>query len=320
MANQHYGYPGSVNAAASAVWLPNVGAGQYCVVGANSGKVVTNSSGDRGLAVRAGTVVGDGILDIFETDTQLNLAAAGSGSRWDMVVLRRTWSATPGASTSVYTVIQGGPNPTLPTRLNNKGVQSDQPIALCRVQAGQSAVQEVVDLRVWAHNGGSYAVHDLVRNYLDEPGTELTIVNKQWIRKVNPSATSNTLEWVEGPGMSQIPLYDVGGAPMGMASPPASMNNFLIQAGSSLVTTDANAYGRLTFPTPFPTGLVTVILTGGNDHEFADMNIAPAGANWGVRPANKDYVAFNIWGAVSGTRTKNWPNRTIRVNWIAIGF
>lgn len=316
----HYGYPGSVNAAAASLWLPNVGAAQYCVEGENSAKVIISGSGDRAITVKAGSIIGDGILDVFDTDTALNLDAATSGDRWDMIVLRRTWSATPGLSTSVYTIIEGGPNKSLPARNNDPGVLSDQPVALCRVRAGQTAVQEVVDLRVWAHNGGAFALDELVKNYLDEPGTFLTIGTKSWVRRINAHATSNTSEWVDVPGMDQLALFGHGGPPMGMGAAAASQLNFLIQAGSDLVTTDANAYGRLNFPKPFPTGVLTVILTAGNDHEFADMNIATAGGDWGARPFNKDYVAFRIWGTKAGVRTRSWPSRTIRVNWIAIGW
>ena len=130
MADQHIGYPGTVNSAQLANWMPNVAAAQYSVEGLTHAQVVTNAIGSRGVTVKAGTVIGDGIMDVFENDTNLNLGSVASGSpdRWDMIVLRRTWSATVGASTSIYTVIPGGPNKSLPSRNNNKGVLSDQPI------------------------------------------------------------------------------------------------------------------------------------------------------------------------------------------------
>lgn len=193
MADQHIGYPGSVGSTALATWLTNQLA-QYSVEGPNDCKVVT-TGGTRGILVGPGTIFGDAIQDVFESATPLTLASVSSGDRWDMVVLRRTWSATPGASTSVFTVIQGSSNKALPTRLNNKGVQADQPIALCRVSAGQSTVQEIVDLRVWAANGGAVAVDPLVKDYLTEPGTTLRIGNTRWIRQITPSPTSNTATW-----------------------------------------------------------------------------------------------------------------------------
>ena len=193
MADQHIGYPGSVGSSALANWLTNMVA-QYSVEGPNDCKVVI-TAGDRAIQVKAGTIIGDGIMDVFENATPLTLGTISSGDRWDMVVLRRTWSATPGASTSVFTVIPGNANRALPTRTNNKGVVTDQPVALCRVRAGQTAVQEVVDLRVWAHNGGAFAVDELVKDYLTEAGTDIVINTTRWIRGVVASPTNNSLSW-----------------------------------------------------------------------------------------------------------------------------
>ena len=194
MADQHIGFPGTVNSAQLPLWLPNMGA-QYSVEGPNDAKVVIGT-GDRGILVKKGTIIGDGITDIFENDTPLTLAAAsGTNDRWDMVVLRRTWNATPGASTSVYTVIQGGSTRTLPTRNNNKGVLADQPVALCRVRGGQTAVQEIIDLRAWYSNAGYFALDPLVLNYLSEPGTRVNIAGTTWTLKVNADPVNNTVSW-----------------------------------------------------------------------------------------------------------------------------
>lgn len=193
MVDQHIGYPGSVGSADLAKWITNMIA-QYSVDGPNDCKVVV-TGGTRTAQVNPGMIIGDGVYDIFESPTPLTFASVGSGDRWDMVVLRRTWSATPGSSTYVFTIIQGSANKALPTRINNKGIQTDQPIALCRIRAGQNAVQEVVDLRVWAHNGGAWAVDDLVKDYLNEPGTHININGIRWYRSVTPSPTSNAAAW-----------------------------------------------------------------------------------------------------------------------------
>lgn len=318
MADTSYGYPGSVNAAALADWLPNVAAAQYSVAGANDAKV-TVGSGDRGISIRSGTVIGDGILDIFNSNTTLNLAAVASGSRWDMIVLRRTWSSTPGASTSVYTIIQGSATKGLPARNNNKGVQSDQPIALCRVQSGSSTVQEIVDLRCWAHNGGLYAKDDLVKGYLDEPGTELTIGDKKWIRTVSNGTTSDSVSWIEAFGLTAVNLYNRGSQMRG--NPAVSgTKGFLMQAGESLVTTDSVGFARFYWPTPFPNGVLTVQLQPADDTMFNDMNCVIPGANWGNAPVNKTYCVFMIYGFGNGGRHNDWFNKTVRVTWFAIGY
>lgn len=312
MADTSYGYPGSVNAAALATWLPNVAAAQYCVDGADSARVTKNTIGDRGLTVSAGELIGDGIYDIFNSGTNLNLASVSSGSRWDMIVLRRTWSS----KTSIFTVIQGSATKGLPARNNNKGVITDQPIALCRVQAGASDVKEIVDLRVWAHNGGAYAQDELVKNYLDEPGTHLAIGNKAWVRTVG---TDNSTGWVEAHGFDSINLFDRGSQMPGNASKTGN-NGFLIQAGTSFVTTNSQGHGILTFPTPFPNGLLTCTMMSADDRLFNDMNIVLPGSAISGVTAGRVSVLFFIYGASNGVRHREWPNKRVQVNWIAIGY
>jgi hypothetical protein len=202
MADQHIGYPGSVNSAQLSLWVPNVGVGQYHVEGLEDARVITNAVGDRGITIKSGKVIGDGIVDVFENNTQLNLAAvnAGSPDRWDMVVLRRLWNATPGASTSTYTIIQGGPNRSLPARNNNQGVLADQPIALCRVKAGSTMVQEIVDLRCWAHNAGMVALDELVMSYQNQVGTTININGSVWTNRATVSGATYASAWVNERG------------------------------------------------------------------------------------------------------------------------
>jgi hypothetical protein len=318
MADTSYGYPGSVDAAALAIWLPNVSAAQYSVDGANDCKVI-EGSGDRGITIKPGTIVGDGIMDIFNSNTNLNLASVVAGSRWDMIVCRRTWSTTPGASTSVFTVIQGSATKGLPARNNNKGVLSDQPIALCRVQAGSTEVEEIIDLRCWAHNAGVYAIDELVKGYIDQPGTHLSVGPRNWVKIVNASNVSNSDSWVEAHGMDWINLYDRGSQMRGNPN-KAGTKGFQMQAGESLVTTDSNGYGKLIYPTPFSNGVLTVQFQPAEDPRFNDMNVVIPGGDWGAQPSARFSCAFRIYGATNGVRHDNWPNKTVRIAWLAIGY
>lgn len=263
MADQHIGYPGSVNASQLASWMPNVAAAQYSVEGLFDGQVVTNAIGSRGVTVKPGIIIGDGIMDVFESNTTLNLGAvsAGSPDRWDMVVLRRTWSATPGASTSIYTIIPGGPNKTLPARNNNKGVLSDQPMALCRVKAGSSDVQEIIDLRVWASNGGVTAVHDLVMTYLDQIGTHLTINGNVWVKNV--AANGGSTYWTLSGGANRVMLGGVGASLSGSVSAGGGL--YSIQGGTVVQKSDGSGYARITWPRPFANGVLTVVAMDGDD-------------------------------------------------------
>lgn len=319
MADTSYGYPGSINAAALAKWIPNVAAAQYSVDGPGDCRVVIGT-GDRVVQVKAGTIIGDGILDIFNSPTNLTLSApSGTTTRWDMIVCRRTWSSTPGASTSVFTVIQGSATKGLPSRNNNKGVQSDQPIALCRVVGGQTAVQEIIDLRCFAHNGGVFALDELVMGYIDQPGTHLTVNDKSWIRKVTTSGSSNGTEWDEAPGSMSVSLYGRSSQQVGNPSAPGG-SQFMIQTGLENVLIDANNFGRINWPKPFPNGLLTFIAMNADNTIFGDMTINQAGSQWGVSPGNKSYAAFRIYGNGAGGRTRDFAGKTVKISYIAIGW
>lgn len=318
MASTSYGYPGSVNAAALAIWLPNVSAAQYSVDGPEDCRVIIGS-GDRGIQVKTGTIIGDGIYDIFNTTTNINLPAPSSGDVWHMVVNRRTWSSTPGASTSVFTTITGSATKGLPARNNNKGVQADQPVALVRVRAGSTSIQEIVDLRCWAHNGGVYAIDPLVMGYIDQPGTHLTIGEQTWVRKVSLSGSTYQASWQETTGSQSISLFGRSSQQIGNPSAPSG-TQFLVQTGLENVTIDGNNFGKITWPNPFPNGLLSFIAMNADNTIFGDMTINQAGSQWGSSPGNKTYAAFRIYGNVGGVRSREHAGKTVKISYIAIGY
>ncbi|NVM97834.1 hypothetical protein [Arthrobacter sp. SDTb3-6] len=165
-----YGYPGSINAAALAAWLPATAAARFSVVGADDWAVSALGGLDRGIRINAGTGCGDGIMDVTAEYETLSLPLVASGSQWFLVVRRRNW-ATP--ATTSLAIIPGTSEKKLPDRSDTPGQESDQPLALCRVQDGQTLVQEIIDLRCWAGNGGVVVADLLARDYLARPGADL---------------------------------------------------------------------------------------------------------------------------------------------------
>lgn len=154
----------------------------------------TNVAGQT-LQVRlaAGNAWTSGVVDVMDAASTVQLEAPpASGSRWDMIVLRRNYQP-PGGTTSLE-VIKGTSSKTLPARETNSGVLSDQPLWLCRIDAGSGIVNEYIDLRVWARNGGCAANHDLVRSYMGHPGTMIYINGILWLLRVGPNGVT---EWVK---------------------------------------------------------------------------------------------------------------------------
>lgn len=138
------GYGGSINEGAWARMADLLGG--TGVAGLAHLRVTAGGTGDRAVTVATGTAFGDGIVDICETTTNLNAASVPSGVRWDTVAVRRNWQGAGGSSSLV--VIQGGSAQALAPLNDDPGVLADYPLALIRCNAGQAAVQQVVDLRV----------------------------------------------------------------------------------------------------------------------------------------------------------------------------
>lgn len=164
---------------------------------------VTAGPGDRALAIADGGAFGLGVRDESDTPIVLNGDPVASGSRWDLVVLRRDW----GAKETTPLIIAGSPTKALPDRYTGWGTQNDQPLALVRFAAGQSTAQEIVDLRCIPADAGVVAFDPLTLSYLDRVGTQVRIGDILWTRVVSPvgSASWSQLDTTDT-GWKAVPL------------------------------------------------------------------------------------------------------------------
>lgn len=170
MAITSVGYAGTVSDEQWAKMVARVGSAFYSVDDFASFKV-SAAAGTRTIQVATGGISGKGIYDLSSAAVTRSLGSVPSGVRWDLVVLRRTWAT----KLSDIVVIPGGSTKALPDRSITPGTVDDQPLALVRVAAGSTNIQEVVDLRCSVHNGGAIAWDDLARTYLNQLGTDLRI-------------------------------------------------------------------------------------------------------------------------------------------------
>lgn len=208
-ADVNYGFKGEVTSAVTPIVL---GRGVlYSVEGPLDLQVTSGGGGDRAVSVRQGSAWGDGVLSTWNTGAVLNGASVASGSRWDTVVIRREW--TPESSptgTATLMLLQGSSTRAISvSRTTDAGVTtSDQPIALVRFQAGQTAAQEIVDLRTWAGaGGGMVAVSDAALAYLNAPGTQVQIGFTQYTRTMiggSPQWTTANLSNLENLPWSRL--------------------------------------------------------------------------------------------------------------------
>jgi len=205
------GYAGTVDYDDWSILVARAGS-EYGILGAQSFEA-TAGSGDRAVAISAGEAIGHGIRDLSDDTVTVTGTPVSSGSRWDLIALRRDWEA--GESTIV--IIPGSASraiPGAPGRKTDPAVtQDDQPLWLVRFAAGQTAVQEFVDLRLWVGAGGLVARHVMVRDYLNRVGTMVMIQGAAWVLDFNSSGLPAWNASSIAPSGSLVPFA-------GTAAPP----------------------------------------------------------------------------------------------------
>lgn len=305
------------------VWAdahPAIGTARYGVRSPLDWKVTAVAGQDRTVSINAGKGFGHGVTDKTVENDTIQLATITSGSRWDLIVARRDW--TPTAGVTKFEKIAGGATAAIPGgRQVGPGNIDDQPLALVQVTAGQTQPTGIIDLRTWSGDGGGLiANHDLVRSYLNSVGTRIVINGIDWVRRVGDN---DTPEWVKASDSGKVSLYGAGAALQGSAT---NGGEFMVQTGSFVGTSDGAGYTRLTFPKPFPNGLLSIMITNGDGWGSGPgVTFAPAGSATLNGTANfygqagygsKTEVVYEMCTA-DGTKAVNKPHR---VNWVAYGW
>lgn len=177
---------------------PSIGLAKYGVRSPLDWKVTAVAGADRTVSISAGKGFGHGVTDATAANDTIQLDTISSGSRWDLIAVRRDW--TPTAGESRFVKVNGGATAVIPGgRMVGPGNIDDQPIALVQVTAGQTQPTSIIDLRTWAGDGGGLvANHDLVRSFLNSPGTRIVIDGADWLRR---AGANDTPEWVEVRGI-----------------------------------------------------------------------------------------------------------------------
>lgn len=325
------GYDGAVNESQWSDMIKKIGSSEYGVVGINDWKVTSVPAADRTIAISIGKGWGHGVFDENTATVQIQLDTLGSGTRWDLIAMRRDWTGVGGVSTFVK--VNGTSDKWIPTgRTKGPGVIDDQPIALVQITAGQSQPTAIVDLRVWSGNGGMITNNELALAYMDSLGSQLFInVNGKTYNRII-GADGNPL-WTASAPDGYIPTWGTGptlagGVPAGLG--PGGGGNFLIQAGSTVQYFDGGGYARINFPRPFPNGLLTVMGFNGDDWSTGgSMEFASAGINWGAvgLGTREGWVYAGRAQPASATGSGSLvmgrggaAGRIHRINWIAIGW
>jgi hypothetical protein len=320
------GYDGAVTESQWSEMIKKIGSADYGVVGLNDWKVTPVTAADRTVSIAPGKGWGHGVFDENTAAVQIQLDTVSSGYRWDMIAMRRDWTGAGGVSTFVK--VNGTSVSQIPVgRTSGPGVIDEQPIALVQVIAGQTAPGVIIDLRVWAGNGGMTMMHDLALGYINTVGAQVLDSGngKKYSRRIAPDGNA---VWEASAPDGYIPLYAFGSTLAGGI--PATGGNFFVQAGTTVNTFDGGGYARITFPRAFPNGLLYIAGFNGDDHGTGgSMTFASAGGVWGA----EGFGSKSSWvyvgraqdasddGAGSMIYNRTWcANRIHRINWLAIGW
>jgi hypothetical protein len=266
---------------------PVIGLASYGVRSPADWKVTAVSGQDRTVSIAAGRGYGYGVIDKTVANETLQLGTVSSGSRWDLVAVRR--DPTPSAGVSSFVVVAGGSTPVIPGgRLSGPGIH-DQPLALVQVTAGQTQPTGFIDLRTWAGDGGGLiAVHDLVRSFLNQTGARLNILGVDWIRR--PGA-NDVPEWFcpDEPTV-YAPVGATGWAiTVDITSEPAGSKRRITvdvtaKRTGGAFTLDSDEWEAVAPVIPVavqasvPLKYPSVVITGGGNHITAAAALNPAGS------------------------------------------
>jgi hypothetical protein len=88
----------------------------------------------------------------------------------------------------------------------------------------------------------------------------------------------------------------------------------IVQVGSIVITTDASGYFSITFPTPFPNGLISVQFTNGDSYTSGrDKKIDVAGSPF-------TQTLSTIYGGVTTGAGVAYASSTVRIEYTAWGW
>jgi len=165
------------------------GGPEYGVYGVDDFKVTAHPTIPYAVLVKAGRAHGHGVTDEAAIDQIVNCDTLASGTRWDLIVVRRNWQPALGGPSTLVAITAGATAEIPAARKVGPGVEDDQPLALVKWTGGLSAPEQIIDLRVWATAGGYFAKEDLVRSYLTRIGTRITIsaTNTNWTLWLGPN-------------------------------------------------------------------------------------------------------------------------------------
>jgi hypothetical protein len=259
------------------------GSPSYGVYGIGDFEVTSHPSIPYAVLVKSGRAHGWGVTDEAAIDQVVNCDSISTGTRWDLIVVRRNWQPALGGPSTLVAIAAGTTPIIPPARKVGPGVEDDQPLALVKWQGGLSAPAQIIDLRVWAGNGGMCAKDDLVRSYLTDVGTEVNINGVSWALQIGANSIA---EWAATTPVISSPLStaDTNWTHNGQVTKVAAPK------GKATVTL-ADAIWRAGLGFPFSTNVIPMI------PGFVPAGFRPATtfSGWDLITDGADTPAAAMW-------------------------
>lgn len=293
------GYEGTVNEPQWSDLLAMSGGRQYGVGGPGDW-VASIGGADREVRLSPGRGFGYGVRDKTTADASIVLPASTSGSVWHLICVHRDWQA----NQSRFDSVAGTSARALPTRDASPGQVDDQPLWLARVDAGKSQVQQLVDLRVWGGDGGSFAVDDLVLQYINRVGTVIRVGRMSWARVLNAQSIPTWVRSDDGTPVGSIQAFAGANAPDGWLM--CDGRTLERSAYADLFAVLGTAFGApspTTFNLPNMGGRVAVGLNGESEFNARGKTGGEKTQKLSVdqMPSHGHYLDGPIGGQLSGT-------------------
>lgn len=152
------GFDGAVDEAAFSRMMAEGGSpyGPFCSVVTGdpdrfAGQVVVKPGGTREVLIAPFASTAWGVRVTSTAQEVKQSPVVGSGTRYDLICVRRDWSGTGGTATiEVVTGTSVQQIPTSANKVNAAGAGvDDQPLALVQYVAGQTNAAAIIDLRTW---------------------------------------------------------------------------------------------------------------------------------------------------------------------------
>lgn len=182
------GFAGPIDEVQAALMLPT--GASYYVENSSSWVPSISPTLDRTVTVSAGVGRARVLRTTITTPTNVQFPVQASGSRWDLLVMRHTYSPPGGASALAIIPGTAAINSTWAQRNVLRGPDDrvdDHPIALVQITAGSQAPTAIIDLRTSYANGALLARSFEALNYLEDLGTQVVIDSVLWTRALDGS-------------------------------------------------------------------------------------------------------------------------------------